>query len=157
MTLFKLTALCVLALGTAAAVAAVEVRFITPEKFTDMRDAGSSREELLKDLQAHVQQLGDKHLPGKDLLIEVIDIDRAGAIEPASRLMNDIRIMRSVTRPGISLRYVVSVGARELRRGEAQISDLAYLERSNRYPAGDSLRYEKRMLDDWFKKEFKTQ
>jgi hypothetical protein len=28
-----------------------------------------------------------------------------------------------------------------------------YTSRANNYAEGDSLRYEKRMLDDWFKKE----
>ena len=156
MSLFKFTALCAMALSTTAAMAAVDVRFISPEKFADTRDSMSSRDQMLNQLQEHLQKLSAKQLAGKDLLIEVTDIDRAGEIEPRGRLMQDIRVMRSVTRPAISLRYVVSQGGRELRRGEARLSDLSYLERSNRYSAGDSLRYEKRMLDDWFKTEFKV-
>lgn len=157
MTQFKLTllgAMVWVATTATAATAAVEVRFIAPEKFIDTRDAGSNREQLLKDLQAHLQTLGEQKLPGKDLLIEITDIDRAGEVEPTGRLMKDIRIMRSVTRPAINLRYVVSEGGRELRRGESRLSDLSYLERANRYASGDSLRYEKRMLDEWFKTEF---
>ena len=40
-----------------------------------------------------------------------------------------------------------------LRKGEANLSDLAYLNRGTPN-SNDPLRYEKRMLDDWLRSEF---
>lgn len=150
----KFGALSALALAAGAASAAVEVRFIEPDNYVDVRSNSRDREQVLGALDAHLRQLGDKQLPGKDLLIEVTDIDLAGEVEPRGRLMQEVRVLRNITRPAMSLRYVVSEGGRELRRGEARLSDLGYLDRANRYFESDSIRYEKRMLDDWFKVEF---
>ena len=152
--LLKLGALSALSLAAGSCWAAVEVRFLEPEKFADLREVGRDREQVLKGLSDHLHALGDKQLPGKDLLIEVTDIDLAGEVEPYGRPMQQVRVLRSVTRPAISLHYVLSEGGQELRRGEARLSDLAYLGRFNRYFEGDDIRYEKRMLDDWFKQEF---
>jgi len=154
----KLVALAITGLWLSAASAAVEVKFITPEKFSDVRDSNFGRSETLAGIEAHLQTLAATQFgtaaSGKDLLVEVTDIDRAGELEPWGREMREIRVLRTIGRPAITLRYVVSEGGHELRRGEARLSDLSYLDRSNRYPAGEPIRFEKRMLDDWFSKEF---
>ena len=152
--LLKLGVLSALTVAVGSACATVEVRFIEPEKFADLREVGRDRDHVLKGLSDHLHTLGDKQLPGKNLLIEVTDIDLAGEVEPYGRRMQQVRVLRSVTRPAITLHYVLSEGGRELRRGDARLSDLAYLDRFNRYFEGDDIRYEKRMLDDWFKQEF---
>lgn len=156
--LVKAVVLAISALWVSAATAAVEVKFIAPETFSDVRDSGFGRSETLAGIAAHLQTLAAAQfalaVPGKDLLIEVTDIDRAGELEPWGRDMREIRVLRAVGRPAISLRYVVSEGGRELRRGEAKLSDLSYLDRLNRYSSGDPIRFEKLMLDDWFSKEF---
>lgn len=154
----KAVALALTGLWVGAASAAVEVKFIAPENFSDVRDSGFSRSQTLACIEAHLQTLAASQFgaaaPGKDLLIEVTDIDRAGELEPWGRDMREIRVLRTVGRPAINLRYVVSEGGREVRRGEAKLSDLSYLDRLNRYSSGDPIRFEKRMLDDWFSKEF---
>lgn len=141
-----------------AASAAVAIRFITPDQFSDVRDSGFARAETLTGIEEHLLKLAGAQFatagPGKDLLIEVTDIDRAGELEPWGRDMREVRVLRTVGRPAITLRYVVSEGGHELRRGEARLSDLSYLDRWNRYPSGDPIRFEKRMLDDWFRREF---
>ena len=154
----KAVALVITGLWVTAASATVEIKFITPEEFSDVRDSGFGRSETLAGIEAHLQTLAASQFgataSGKDLLIEVTDIDRAGELEPWGRDMREIRVLRAVGRPAISLRYVVSEGGREVQRGEAKLSDLSYLDRLNRYPSGDPIRFEKRMLDDWFSKEF---
>ena len=152
----KLTAALALVLGCSLASAAVEVRFVEPDKYSDVSDFAGVRDRdlVLKDIQAHFRELGDKQLPGKDLLIEVTDIDLAGQVEPFGRRMDMLRVLRSSGRPAIELRYVLSEGGKELRQGKARLSDLGYLDRMNRYSSGDLIRYEKRMMDDWFRQEF---
>ena len=154
----KAVVLLIAGLWVTAASATVEIKFITPEEFSDVRDSGFGHSETLKGIEAHLQALAAAQFgaaaPGKNLLIEVIDIDRAGQLEPWGREMQEIRVLRTVGSPSIKLRYAVSEGGREVRRGEARLVDLSYLDRLNRYSSGDPIRYEKRMLDDWFGKEF---
>lgn len=152
----RLLAALALTLTATWASAAVEVRFVEPDKYSDIGDFAGyrDREEVLKEIQAHFRVLGDKLLPGKDLLIEVTDIDLAGNVEPVGRRMEMLRIMRSTGRPAMELRYTLSEGGKEIRQGKARMSDLNYLDSSNRYSSSDPIRYEKKMMDDWFRKEF---
>ncbi|HZX26131.1 MAG TPA: DUF3016 domain-containing protein [Telluria sp.] len=39
--------------------------------------------------------------------------------------------------------------------GEDRLSNMDYLMRLNIYSSGDPLRYEKQMIDDWFKSDFR--
>jgi hypothetical protein len=67
---------------------------------------------------------------------------------------NDLRVLRGgADWPMIQLRYSVEAAGKPLKQGEAKISDQNYLNHMNRYPSSEPLRYEKAMLDDWFKKE----
>ena len=154
----KVVALAIAGFWVSAVSATVEVKFITPENFSDVRDSNFQRSDTLAGIKAHLQTLAATQFaadaPGKDLLIEITDIDRAGELEPWGRTMQEVRVLRTIGVPAITLRYVVSEGGHELRRGEARLSDLSYLDRLNRYPSGDPIRFEKRMLDDWFNVEF---
>ena len=49
------------------------------------------------------------------------------------------------------LRYQLKLGDQVLASGEETVSDMDYLQRINAYPTSDPRRYEKRMLDDWFR------
>ena len=55
----------------------------------------------------------------------------------------------------IQLRYSVESQGKVLRSGESRVADMSYLTHYNRYPSGEPLRYEKRMLDEWFTKVVK--
>lgn len=151
-TAFALT----LSLISVWATAAVEVSFVKPEQFIDIRDANFRRQDdYLEGLQQHFQKVGEKMLPGKDLKIEITDVDLAGRVEPRRHGMDMIRILRDMADgPMIQLRYVLSENGVEIRRGEARLWDAAYLTGFNAYSDGDPLRYEKRMIDNWFKQEF---
>jgi hypothetical protein len=143
------------AVASLAANAAVTVIFTKADQYIDVPFSPSDREATLKTLKEHFQKLGSKLPSGQDLKIEVLEIDLAGRTEP-SRMSgaNDLRVLRGgADWPMIQLRYSVETAGKPLKQGEARISDLNYLNHMNRYPSGESLRYEKAMLDDWFKKE----
>lgn len=147
-----------LALAANLASAAVEVRFIEPDKFSDVDNStttgGRRRDDVLKDIQEHLRELGDRYLPGKDLLIEVTDVDLAGIIRPLGPRMEMFRVLGAIGRPAIKLNYTLSEGGHELRKGVGALSDLDYQSGFNRYSSNDPLRYEKRMMDKWFENEF---
>ena len=139
-----------LALTAGAASAEVSVNYIEPERFSDLPFTPWERETVLETLSAHFAKLGAQLPPGQNLRIEVKDIDLAGREYPGR--MNDLRIVRSsgVDWPRIDLHYTIESNGQVLRSGDAQLRDMAFMDRRGRYNDSDSLRYERRMIDDWF-------
>ncbi len=147
-------ALSLLALA-AAAHADVQVNFVNPEKFTDIKDNnGFKQMDVLKDIEAYLVEQTGKRLPGRDVRIDVIDVDLAGEVEPFGRRMQWLRVMRTVTLPGMSFHYEVREGGKVVQQGEATLRDMNYQEGFNSFSGTEPLRYEKRMLDRWMQKEF---
>lgn len=140
-------------LSAGAAQAAVTVTYDHPENFADLPFTPWEREQVLKDLAGHFQKLGKALTPGQDLKIEVLDVDMAGREQPSRRGAHEIRILRGgADWPHIHLRYALESGGKVIQSGDEQISDMMYMEHLNRYADGDTLQYEKQMLDDWFRK-----
>lgn len=142
---------CLLSAGSA--LAGVTVNYIEPDKYADLPFEPWEREDVLKGITEHFQKLG-KQLPAdQNLTVEVLDIDLAGHIRPGMRSGRDIRIMRGgADWPHMRLRYTLDAGGRIVASGDAELSDMMYLQRLNRYSDGDPLRFEKQMIADWFGK-----
>ena len=142
---------CALLAGSADAT--VTVTFAHPETYTDMPFGTYDREQVMKDLQRHFNQLGTTLPAGQDLKVEILDIDLAGRIEPNARASRDLRILRgSADWPAITLRYSLESQGKVLKSGQERIADMTYMHGYNHYNSGENLRYEKQMLDRWFKK-----
>ena len=158
MRLFSRTMLAACALAASGgAWAAVSVTYTQPEKFSDVPFASAERERVLQELSEHFLALGKQLPAGQNLKVEVSDIDLAGREEPTRRAANEIRVLRGgADWPRISLRYTLESNGQVLGSGEAELSDMAYMRNINRYGSGDRLRYEKRMIDDWFAKQFQA-
>ena len=106
-------------------------------------------------IQQHLERLGERYLkPGQDLTIEVIDIDLAGRFELWRINARDLRIMREVTWPGIEVRYTLEQNGVVVESGEEAVTDLNYLMRAGIAYSSGSLRYEKAMLEEWFRTRF---
>lgn len=147
-------ALGLLALS-AAAQADVQVNFVNPEKFTDIKDNnGFKQMEVLKDIEAYLVEQTSKRLPGRDVRIDVTDVDLAGEVEPFGRRMQWLRVMRTATLPSIELRYEVREGGKVVQQGQTRLRDMNYQDGFNSFSGSDPLRYEKRMLDRWMQQEF---
>ena len=146
-------AVLVAALPAGVWAANASVTFVDPEKFTDIARYGDQREAARNrgEIEGFLKQLAARNLPAEQALqIEVLDVNRAGMVEPWRFRAYDVRVMRSVTWPSMKLRYRLIKGDQVLASGEETISDMNYLERTNPYPTEDPLRYEKRMLSEWF-------
>lgn len=142
-------------LASGAAMAQVKVDFVKPESFTDVPFSTVQREQLLKDLSAHFEQLGKRLPAGQSLKLEVLDVDLAGRMTPVRRATEDIRVMKGgADWPRIVLRYTLEQDGKVLRSGEDKLANMNYQMGINRYSDGEALRYEKQMIDDWFGKEF---
>jgi hypothetical protein len=150
-------AFLVVAAGIAGTAAAdqVTVSFPNSDRYTDMDLEQLAPAATLSAFAAHLQKLGRRYLPpDRTLKIEVLDIDLAGSDEWWHRSPYRMRVLRSVSWPHITLRYTLAQGETELLRGEESISDLNYLGHVSRYFGDDPLRYEKQMLDGWFRTRF---
>lgn len=132
--------------------ATTTVTYAAPDKFSDLPFVPWDREQTLNDLTEHFSRLGASLPPGQDLRIEVTDVDLAGRLVPSARHGRDLRILSGrADWPRIELRYAVEQDGRVLKSGEARLADMNYLMHGNRYFDGEPLRYEKQMIDEWFK------
>lgn len=139
-------------LVSSAALAQVSVTYVKPEEFTDVPRGEYDRERTLKDFSDYFATLDKKLPPGQTLKIEVLDIDLAGRLYPR-RSGDDIRVMTGgADWPRVHLRYTLEENGQVLRSGEEQLSNMNYQWSRTGYFDNDPMRYEKQMLDDWFKK-----
>jgi hypothetical protein len=142
--------------SVASAAGTVQVSYVQPERFTDVRDAAYTREASLDILKRHLEAAAAPYVAdGATLKIDVLDVDLAG--EPSHRMRTqDVRILRGrADWPRIQLRYSLEAPGQPARAREATVSDMAYLERLASVNHGEALFYERRMLDEWFKAEFR--
>jgi hypothetical protein len=154
-TVLLRAALAGLALAAAASASAgsAKVTFVHPEKFSDVPFSTSDRERVLEDLRHHFAKLAATLPANQQLNVEVTDIDLAGQVWPTRR-GQDLRIMKGgADWPRMSLSYTITEGDRVLKSGTASLSDMAYQQSMTRYGSDDALRYEKHMIDQWFKEK----
>jgi hypothetical protein len=148
-----LAGLCLAAAGVASA--AVTVRYVEPEHFTDLPRASWQRAQALDDFTKHFEKLGAALPPGRDLAIDVLDIDLAGREQPNGLGTDELRIIHGgADWPAMHLRYTLSEGGKVVASGDARLSDKGYADHINMYPASARWPYEMQMIDAWWKKTF---
>lgn len=145
-----------LAAVAAQAAGQVQVTFVQPEQFTDIRDNRLDIDVNLRELKRHLEALAARHVAdGQSLTIEVLDVDLAGDIRYNLHLLDNVRVLTgNADWPRIKLRATLESAGQPVRRIEQTVADMAYLQRLDRSNAGDFLRYEKRMLEEWFTAQF---
>jgi Protein of unknown function (DUF3016) len=143
------------AAASAHAAGSVQVSFVQPEKFADVRDRAHRAADHLAVLQRHLEEVGAPYVAqGQTLKIEVLDVDLAGEVNVSVRA-HDIRVLRGrADWPRLQLRYTLEAAGGAARSGAATVSDMAYLQRMAPLHATEPLPYERRMLEEWFKAEF---
>ncbi len=166
--LLFLTALVVVAGGPALAFdpvkgpARTEVVFFEPEKFTDVRDswAGVSeraRDATLDELSAYlVKQANFLLAPGQRLKITITDVALAGNFEPwRGPEWSDVRIVRDIYPPDIKLSFqLTDADGHVLKQGDRNLRDLGFMMRLS-IDLSDRLRFEKALIEDWVRDEFR--
>ncbi len=150
---FAIALATVLVAGAAHAAGSVQVSFVKPENFADIRDRTYSREQNLNALEQVITSAAQPYVAdGQTLKIEVLDVDLAGEVRPGARAY-DVRVLRGrADWPRITLRW--SIDGASPRSGETVVQDMAYLQRIPPAMSGTALVYERRMLDDWFRTQF---
>ena len=124
----------------------------------DRRGPGRRRRERLVHRSRQVlrfrHQLGKRYLSeGQVLDIEVLNVDLAGYVKPTRN--GDLRFVRGrADWPIFQLRYKLAGAGQVVKQGEERVADLNYTGHLASYGNRDPLRYEKQMLDGWFKARF---
>jgi hypothetical protein len=139
----------------------IQVSWAPTEKLTEVKDNQIQRGNLKPDewqkmISDHMRKRADATLPaGQRLEVTIDDIKLAGAYEPwRGPNAQDIRVMKDVYPPRMDLHYrLLAADGSTIRDGEGKLRDMAYLQRSMPITT-DPLRYDKRMIDDWLRKEF---
>ena len=148
----------VLALGAGAASAEVTVNYVNMEQFADLPSGDWERKDILNKLADYIKKLGEDLPAGTDMTVNIYNVDLAGREYPGQRASGDMRVLEGKSDwPLIELQYALSANGQVFDSGTAQISDVNYMQRMmKRSQETDNLRYEKRMLQNWFKKEILT-
>ncbi|EMR0602829.1 TPA: DUF3016 domain-containing protein [Stenotrophomonas maltophilia] len=142
----------------------VSVKWEDPAKFTEIRQSTNrfeaERGDWVQQLARYLQTTAAKPLqPGQTLDVTLVDIKRAGDYEPwHGPRGRDIRIMRDIYPPRISLQYTLKdASGRIVSEGDARLSDTGYLHNLGLRSDSDPLRYEKRLIDDWVRRQLASQ
>lgn len=140
---------------------AVSVGWTDPAQFSEIKYSGNrweaKRGTWVVDLAKYVREKSAQKLArGQTMEVTITDIDRAGRYEPTVRPgMDDIRIVKDIYPPRMTLDFTLKgPDGQVLAQGERKLVDHGFLMGSN-LSDNDQLRYEKRMIDDWLRREFK--
>lgn len=142
----------------------VDVSWSDPAKFTDLRASGNrweaERGDWVQQLAQYARTSATKQLaPGEKLEITITDIQRAGRYEPwLGPQFQDVRMIRDHYPPRMTLTYTLyGAGGQVLARNERKLSDMGFLMGSTPLNSSDPLRYEKRMIDGWVRRDLGPQ
>ncbi len=141
----------------------VSVRWNDPASFAELRFShnryDAARGGWLTDLAEYLRKRAEMRLPGGERLeLTIVDVDRAGDYEPWHGVhYQDTRIVRDIYPPRmtVQVKHFDASGAL-VSEGERKLSDPAFLLGSSPINESDPLRYEKRMIDSWLRRELGT-
>lgn len=152
---FSCIAICLAMAGGSARAGTVDVAFVHPEAFTDVRDQDLDALSNLQAIAEYLQSLGQKNLPANQSLhIDVLNVDLAGKLHP-SRRWGWVRVVGGqLDWPRMTLSYRLEENGTVLASGQDAIADMAYSSHLDSHAGWDSLESEKRMLRDWFRSRF---
>lgn len=138
----------------------VAVSWTDPAGFSDLRFSGNrweaARGDWVNQLASHLQKSAGKRLPaGQTMEVTITDIQRAGRYEPWHGMRYDnVRFLRDQYPPRMTLNMrIVDASGQVVAEGERKLSDTAFMMNSSIRADSDPLRYEKRMIDAWLRRE----
>ncbi len=141
----------------------VSVAWSDPAKFTELRHSRNfyedARGDWLPELAEYLRKRAEPLLgSGERLELTIVDVDRAGDYEPWLGLNhNDTRIVRDIYPPRMTVQFRhFDAGGTVVAEGERKLTDPAFLTNASPINSNDSLRFEKRMIDAWLRRELVT-
>jgi uncharacterized lipoprotein YbaY len=138
----------------AALAGTADVRFIEPDRFTDLASARAEEAANMAAIGAHLRQLAAALPADQVLRVDVLDVDLAGTVRHNSR--GDKRVASGrADAPHFHLRYALEANGKVIRTGDEHVTDIDYMHTGLSMGRSHSpLYYEKRMLSQWFTRNF---
>lgn len=139
---------------------AVTVEFQNPDKFRDVRDSlgGPTDENALAALRTYLEENAPARLEtGQKLRVTFTDIDLAGDFPVAGGGRYDrVRVIRSIYIPRQEFTFQVTDAAGHVvKEGKRTLTDLNFQSKGMRIGSDQPYFYDKALLEDWLRKEFK--
>jgi len=146
--------------ANAVATEHVRVSWTDTDNFAETRESRgrglASTDLLLQQLGKHLSKRAERQLaPGQRLDVRFTDLKLAGGFEPwHGPQYNDVRIIKDIYPPRMELSFTLTAAdGSVIASGDRKLRDMGFLTHST-VNSTDNLRYEKRMLDDWLRREF---
>ena len=91
-------------------------------------------------------------------MVTVTDVDLAGDFEPwRSPNMNDVRIIKELYPPRIDISFkLIGADGEVEKAGTRELRNLAFQMTAAAIPTNDPFRYDKALLDEWLRSEFRV-
>jgi hypothetical protein len=138
----------------------VAVSWSDPAQFSDLRFSHNRWEadhgDWVRQLAEHFRNSAARQLqPGQTLQVNISDIMRAGSYEPwRGPNLDHVRFIRDRYPPGMAFSYTLTgADGQVLAQGERKLRDTGFMMGSSPINQTDPLRYEKRMIDDWVRRD----
>lgn len=142
----------------------VEVNYVNPDKFTDVKDAymptDKGQAAILDDLKSYIVDRASHRLAeGQHLTIDFTDIDLAGQFEPwHGPDAQDIRVIKDIYPPRMKLHFkLTDAGGAVIKEGDRRLFDNTYTMNINTVGRSDPRFYDKELINDWIRREFPAQ
>lgn len=142
--------------------ATVEIEWQEPDTYRDVQAGNESpvrfEERVIKALTGFFEEAAAEQLPADQVLhLKITDVDLAGYVDYFFLdYTQGIRVMRDVYFPSIDFTYELKdASGAVIKSGEENIKDMGYLYSGANFVKNPPFNYEKGMIDDWFRKNFK--
>jgi hypothetical protein len=136
----------------------ITVEFQDPDNFRDVRDSlgGFTDQNALAALRTWLQENAPARLaPGQKLRVTFTDIDLAGDFLPGSNV-DRVRIIRGIYIPRMELSFAVTDAAGQVvKEGKRTLTNLDFQNTARRIGSDQSFSYDKMLLEDWLRDEFR--
>ncbi len=140
----------------------VQVTWGDPSRFSELTSTGNryaaAQGDWLPKLATYLRTQAEKQLaPGHRLELTIVDIKRAGQYEPWHGIeRQDVRIIRDIYPPRMTVKFrELDANGQVVAEGERKLTDPGFLASGGMLNDTDPLRYEKRMIDSWIRREFR--
>jgi hypothetical protein len=140
----------------------VAVSWSDPAQFSDLRFSRNrweaNRGDWVRQLAEHFRSSATRQLqPGEKLQVNITDIMRAGSYEPwRGPNMDHVRFIRDRYPPSMAFSYTLTgADGQVLAQSDIKLRDLGFMMSASPTDT-DPLRFEKRMIDNWLRRNMRT-
>lgn len=136
------------------AAAKVEITWIKPDKYADVKDPfdgiRTTQEDAFYNIEKYLNRLAKKLPDGYLLKVDVTDLDLAGETHTSN-----VRVVRQMFPPRIAFSYkLLDSGGNVMLQSKENIRDTSFLSNISLKHKNEAFGFEKQLLEDWFKDSF---